>query len=100
VVQLCAPVVRRREVAGGVGVRAVGLRDLRGTDEAGDLGGNARGRVACRVLPPLLGHRTVGKDAVRGALNMTPRSRVDAPELPGEQDRVGDLIELQAAPVW
>ena len=68
--------------------------------ERGDLGGDRRRRVpVVGVLPALLRGRALREDAGGGALDVAPRLRVGAPELRGEQDRVGDLVELQAGPV-
>src|SRR3954447_10473881 len=98
-VELRAPVVGDRSVVRRGLARAGGLCDLRGADQAGDLSADARGRVAVGVLPALLRGRALGKNALRGAADVAPGARVGAPELPREQDRIGDLVELQAAPV-
>ena len=59
---------------------------------AGEYQSSAFSHRSCEVGPCARMH-------VGGALDVAPGLRIAAPELRGEQDRVGDLVELQAGPV-
>ena len=87
--------VRRRRVA-------VLLRDVRGGDEPGDLGGDRRRRIAALLLPALGAKgRSVADEEVRGRADvgrvaMAAGRRHRHARRVGHQERVGRLVELGA----
>ena len=85
-------------------LRAVSAADVRSADERGDDHGERRGRVAGVLLPALLlRDRSVAHKERRGSRDegddVEVAEAVELPEPPGEDDREGDLVELNAGPV-
>ena len=92
-------VVGRGPVDPRSGVVAVDVGDPAGRDQAGDLGGDGRRRVAALLLPPLRAERrTVRHHEVRRLADVVgPQVAVVLqPGLVGHQDRVRRLVELVA----
>ena len=93
------PLPRVRDAEPDRGRRRVAVRacDLRGRDEAGDLGRDRRRREAALLFPALDPERRPARgDEVRGRLDVIRVERcVGEPELVRHQDRVGGLVELR-----